>query len=53
MNSYIAAATKTRATAPEGANVVNSTNVTSLNAVSNPEIISFPLFAALHDAKRA
>lgn len=36
------AATKTRATAPEGANVVNSTNVTSLNAVSNPEIISSP-----------
>lgn len=36
------AATKTRATAPEGASVVNSTNVTSPNAVSNPEIISSP-----------
>ena len=36
------AATRTRAMAPEGASVVNSTNVTSLNAVSNPEIISSP-----------
>lgn len=36
------AATRTRAMAPEGASVVNSTNVTSPNAVSNPEIISSP-----------